>query len=174
MSGRTERPDRRERPALGADLIIPALAVVFTTYYLFDTAGLAWEAKANGIVIGTLLYGLIAVQLYRVGRRVAAGEATLGLGELAAFSTPQKRRIALVAITALFVLTLPWVGVSIGLFVTMTACMWVLGERDRRVLLGLSLGTTVAVYLLFVAFLNTRLPAGPVEKLIAWLTAGGP
>lgn len=162
-----------ERPALGADLIIPGLALAFTTYFLVSTLNLTWEAKANGVVVGVALYILIAAQLIRIGRRVLAGEATLGIGELARFDTAQKQRIALVVITALFILTLPWVGICIGLFLTMLASMWVLGERSWRVLLGLSALTSATVYLIFVGFLQSRLPTGPVETLIRWLTGGG-
>jgi Tripartite tricarboxylate transporter TctB family len=162
-----------ERPALGADLIIPGLALAFTTYFLVTTLNLTWEAKANGVVVGIALYILIAAQLTRICRRVAAGEATLGLGDLAKFDTAQKQRVALVVITALFILTLPWVGIIIGLFLTMLASMWVLGERDWRVLLGLSAVTTATVYLVFVMFLQTKLPTGPVEALMDWLAGGG-
>ena len=167
-----QRQHERERPALGADLIIPALAVAFTTYYLVSTANLTWEAKANGVVIGVLLYALIAVQLVRIGLRVARGEATLGFGDRFAMTTPQRQRIALVVITALFIIVLPWVGVSISLFATMFASMWVLGERDWRMLIGVSIGTTATVYLLFVSFLQTRLPTGPVESLVERLGGG--
>ena len=162
-----------EMPALGADLIIPGLALAFTTYYLVSTLSLTWEAKANGVVVGIALYILIAAQLIRIGRRVVLGEATLGLGELATFDTAQKQRVALVVITALFILTLPWLGVSIGLFLTMLASMWVLGERSWRVLIGLSFLTSATVYLLFVLFLQSRLPTGPVEALIERLAGGG-
>ncbi len=131
-----------ERPALGADLIIPGLALAFTTYFLITTLNLTWEAKANGVVVGIVLYILIAAQLVRIGRRVAAGEATLGLGELARFDTAQKQRIALVVITALFVLTLPWARHQHRPLSHMLASMWVLGERSWRVLLGLSFVTS--------------------------------
>jgi hypothetical protein len=55
----------------------------------------------------------------------------------------------------------------------MLASMWVLGERSWRVLLGLSLVTTATVYLIFVKFLDTKLPTGPVEALANWLAGGG-
>ena len=174
MSGPAVRPKSGgELPAIGGDLIIPILAVAFTTYYLVDTAHLVWEAKANGIVIGLLLYALIALQLVRIGRRLAKGEATLGLGELIENSTPQRQRIALVVITTLFIITLPWLGASLSLFLTMFSMMWVLGDRNWRSLVGVSLATTAAVYLLFIAFLGTRLPRGPVESLIGLLTGAG-
>jgi ABC-type sugar transport system permease subunit len=170
-AGQAGRGD--ERPALGGDLIIPGLALAFTTYFLVSTLNLTWEAKANGVVVGVALYILIAAHLIRIGQRVASGKATLGLGELARFDTAQKQRVALVVITALFVLTLPWVGINIGLFLTILASMWVLGERNWRVLLGLSFITTATVYLVFVKFLKTNLPTGPIEALINWLGSGG-
>jgi hypothetical protein len=173
LAGEPRSPVEQEKPALGADLVVPVLAAAFTTYYLVGTYSLVWEAKANGVVVGLLLYALIAVQFVRIGLRVARGEATLGLGRLVEVSTPQKQRLALIAITALFIATISWVGTSLGLFLTMLAMMWVLGERDWRTLIGVSLGTTITVYLLFIGFLQTRLPRGPVEHLVAWLSGVG-
>jgi hypothetical protein len=170
MSGTERLDDGDKRPALGADLFIPALALAFTTYYLVSTAHLTWEAKANGVVIGLLLYGLIVVHLVRIGFRVARRQVTLGFGDFFDSTTPQKQRLALVGITALFIAALPWTGTSLGLFLTMFAMMWVLGERSWWTLIGVSLATTATVYLLFILFLGTRLPRGPVEHLLRWLS----
>jgi hypothetical protein len=41
------------------------------------------------------------------------------------------------------------------------------------VLLGLSFITTATVYLVFVKFLQTNVPTGPIEALINWLGSGG-
>ena len=45
----TAKPDNRnpKRKAVGADLIIPALAVAFTIYYYSTVWELNWEAKAR-------------------------------------------------------------------------------------------------------------------------------
>ncbi len=43
------------KKALGADLVIPALALSFAAYFFVSIADLAWEAKANGVVIGGIL-----------------------------------------------------------------------------------------------------------------------
>jgi hypothetical protein len=43
----------QQRKPVGQELIIPGLAVAFTAYYFWTVQELAWEAKANGIVIGT-------------------------------------------------------------------------------------------------------------------------
>ena len=45
--------------SVGADAVIPALAAAFAAYFFVDIADLAWEAKANGVLIGTILVVLI-------------------------------------------------------------------------------------------------------------------
>ena len=40
-------------------------------YFFFSIADLAWEAKANGVLIGTLLLVLVVVQLVRIALQVA-------------------------------------------------------------------------------------------------------
>ena len=164
---------REKRPAVGADLILPLLALAFTLYFLATTFEFVWEARANGTIIGVTLIALIAIQLARIGRQVATGRATLALGEIAETSPTQSKRLALVAILAAFIATIPWLGTSLGLFLTMSASMWVLGVRSVRTLLGVALGTTVVVYLLFIVLLQSRLPRGPIENLVSTLVGGG-
>ena len=160
------------KPAIGGDLVIPVLAVAFTTYYLASTSNLTWEAKANGVVIGVMLYVLIAIHLVRIGVKVARGQATLGFGELVEFSKAQWQRFAIVAILIVFIAAVGYVGTSLGLFLTVFALMWVLDERRWSNLIGVSFATTATVYLLFIVFLGTRLPRGPVENFITFLTGG--
>jgi hypothetical protein len=165
------RKDRRS--ALGADLVIPILAVCFTIYYLTTSSGLVWEARANGTVIGVTLLALCIAQFVRITLRARRGQGTLSLGELGGWSQAQGRRLALIAILAVFVAAIPWLGTTLGLFLVMMATMAVLGVRSPRVLFGVSLATAATMYLLFIAFLQTRLPAGPVEQFLNPLLRGG-
>ncbi|HVL73858.1 MAG TPA: hypothetical protein VM434_18455 [Beijerinckiaceae bacterium] len=167
-------PEPPDRPALGADLVIPVLAAGFTIYFLVTSAGLVWEARANGTVIGVTLLALIAFQLGRIAIKLRAGRGTLGLGELGYFSSPaQRRRGLLIAILILYIALIPWLGTTLGLFLVMAASMAVLGVRAPKLLVGASAGTAIAIYLLFIAFLQTRLPLGPVEHLLNPLFRGG-
>jgi hypothetical protein len=152
-------------PALGADLIIPLLAAGLTIYFLVDTAGLAWEARATGTVIGAALLLLVALQVGRIGLLVARGQGSLSLGELVKASPIQAQRLALLTIMILFVGTITWIGTTLGLLLAMAASMWVLGVRDMRALLGLSLAVAGVVYVLFIVLLQSRLPTGPIEAL---------
>jgi hypothetical protein len=168
----TADPEERgtDRPALGADLVIPLLAAAFTIYFLVSTASLTWEAKANGVVIGTVLLVLIAMQVVRIGVRVLSRDATLGLGEFGRRSPVQAKRLALVGLLALFVAVVPWLGTTLSLLLVMAASMWILGVRTPRTLVVVPILTAAAVYVLFIAFLETRLPHGVIENLISTLT----
>jgi hypothetical protein len=170
MSGpEPEAPE--ERPALGADLVIPLLAAAFTIYFLVTSSSLVWEARANGTVIGVALLVLIAIQFARVGLRAREGRASLGLGELAERSPAQVQRLTLLLVLVVFVATVPWLGTTLGLFLVMIASMWTLGVRRARSLLGVALGVAATVYVVFIAILQSRLPTGPVEHFLT--TASG-
>ena len=172
MSG--PEPDLPEkRPALGADLVIPLLAAAFTIYFLVTSSSLVWEARANGTVIGVALLVLIAIQVTRVALRVRSDRGSLGLGDLAERSPAQAKRLTLLVILVVFVVTIPWLGTTLGLFLAMVASMWTLGVRRARTLLGVALAVSATVYVLFIAILQSRLPAGPVEHFLRSVWGGG-
>jgi hypothetical protein len=158
-----------ERRAAGADLVIPGLALAFAVYFLFSIAGLAWEAKANGMLIGVILLALVAVQVGRITLGVVRGEASLRADPLLEPREVLWRRIGLVAVTVIFIATLAWLGVTLGLLLAMFAALWVSGVRSRKALLWIPLAVAASVYLLFIALLQSDLPHGPVEALLAKL-----
>jgi hypothetical protein len=168
----SRRPDEPE--PLGADLIIPVLAVAFAAYFLITTRDLVWEARANGVVIGVVLIALVLMLFASVARRIATGEATLHFApEILAWTSAQRRRLAVVVLCALFVATIGWLGTSLGLFLLMVGAMLAMGVRSWRALLAVALSVTASVYLVFIAFLGSRLPRGPVEWMIERLLGGG-
>jgi hypothetical protein len=150
----------------GADLIIPALALGFAVYFFVSIADLAWEAKANGVVIGGVLVLLIAVQVFRTAVEVARGGADLRVEPVLAPREVLGKRLGLVAITIAFIATLQWLGLTLGLFAAMVAALWVMGARGK-VLAILPLAVAAAAYLLFVALLKSDIPHGPIERLLA-------
>ena len=160
--------DSPKDAALG-DLVIPALAVAFTLYFFDSIWDLAWEARATGIVVGTALLVLILALVVRVVRRLAAGRAALTFGHLIGPWPHGRQRIGIVALCALFIALVPWLGLTLGLFVLTSGLMFLLGAGSWRTIVIASATVSVAAYLLFVAFLNTRMPRGPIEKLLETL-----
>ena len=164
------RANGERRPA-GADLVIPILSLAFAGYFFVSIADLQWEAKANGVLIGTALVVLVLVQLVRMGLDVAKGKASLAFTALLEPREAFLPRIALVVITFTFIATIKWLGVTLGLFLGLFASLWALGIRKRKQLILVPLVTAAAVYLLFIALLDAAFPHGPVEHAITALLA---
>ena len=154
------------KKALGADLVIPALALGFATYFFVSIADLAWEAKANGVVIGGILVALIVLQVLRIGIRVARREADLGFSGLWEPREVLGKRVGMVAVTVAFITTLNWLGLTLGLLLALFAALWIMGARGKSLAI-LPMTVALAAYLLFVVLLQSDIPHGPIERLLS-------
>jgi hypothetical protein len=156
---------------LGADLVIPLLALAFAAYFFWSIAGLAWEAKANGVLIGTALVGLVGIQLARMGRQLARGAGDLRLDPLWLPRDALVKRVGMVLLTVAFIAALDWLGLTLSLFVAMALALRLMGVRKPATILWVSCAVAGAAYLLFVAILDSAFPHGPIEQLLARLFA---
>lgn len=148
------------RAALGADFIIPLLACGLAGYFFVSTADLVWEARATGTVIGLVLVAMCIALFARLGVRIAAGQADLSFGDLVRDDEFNRQRLALIVMVALYVATITWVGATVGLFFLLVGCMWLLGVRSLKPLVGVALTSAVLVHLALVVLLDSRLPRG--------------
>ena len=155
-----------KRVALGAELVLPVMALAFAIYFLVDTADLQWEAKANGVIIGSLLLLLLFVQFVRSAIAYKRGRADLSFGTLLQPRDVLYKRLGMVAITIAMVATVPWLGVGLGLFLSMTIALIMMGVRGygHAALVALVVALTCSV--LFTVVLDSGLPQGPVEDLL--------
>jgi hypothetical protein len=151
---------------LGADLVIPALALGFAAYFFVSIADLAWEAKANGMVIGGVLVALVLMQTARIALQVAKKQGSLGFSPLWAPREVLGKRIGMVAITIAFIATLKWLGLTLGLLLALFAALWIMGARGKMLAI-VPLVVATAAYLLFIYLLNTDIPHGPIERLLS-------
>ena len=154
------------RPAAGADLVIPMLALGLTVYFLYSVSGMEWEAKANGVIVGTALLALIGVQVVRALLALARGRASAGFGALFMPRETLPKRVGMLAITIAFVAVVPYAGLALGLFVALLAALVVMGVRGWKRVVGVALGVAVGSSLLFTVALDSGLPKGPVENLV--------
>jgi hypothetical protein len=157
----------RSRAPLGADLVIPVLALGFAAYFFYDIAALGWEAKANGVLIGVILVLLIAVQLARMARQLARGEGDLRADPLWWPPDVTRKRLGMVALSAGFIAALPWLGLTLALWLAMLLALLIMGVRKRATLVWLPLALAAAVFLLFIVVLESDFPHGPIEKLLS-------
>lgn len=170
MSDTSSRPG--SKPALGADLIIPGLAVALAVYFFATIRDLPWEATANAFAIGAILLLLVALFVTRIALKILRGEGTLGFDKLMDRASAQWKRLGIVAAVSVFIVLLPWLGFTLSLFLGMLGSMLVMGVREPKPLLGTAFGVAVACYLMFIALLDSNFPHGPVENLLAPLFGG--
>ncbi len=171
---RSHTPEEDDRLAgpLGADFIIPALALALLAYYSVTTLGLAWEAKATGVLIAAVLAPLCLVHIGRMVLAISRGRATLSLGDLIANTPNNRQRLGLVALVAAFIASIQWIGTTLGLFLLLIGCMLLTGVRSVRALVVVAATTSLIVYVLLIYLLNSRLPQGPVERLLGSVLGG--
>ena len=165
MSQAETEAGRGEKPALGSYFIIPLLACGLTIYFLVSTSGLLWEARSTGTFIGGVLLFLCAIQFARLGVKIVRGEATLGLGDIVDNTLFNRQRLGLLLLMVAFVVGLPFIGTTVGLFLVMIAMMWLMGVRRWKILLGIALATTATVHLLLIYLLGSQLPQGFFKPL---------
>jgi hypothetical protein len=171
-SGSGQNEPRGAPEPIGADFIIPILACILAIYYLSTTTDLVWEARAAGVAVGVPLLILCAIHMARMGLRIAAGTASLRTGDLFSNTVFNRQRLGLALMIVLFVACIQWTGTTLGLLLFLVASMLVLGVRSIPLLAGIPLVTSALVYGLLIVLMSSRLPQGPIEKLLAPLVGG--
>jgi hypothetical protein len=156
-----------QKAPLGADLVIPVLALGFAIYFFWSIADLAWEAKANGVVIGAVLIGLVALQLARIAVRVAKGEGDLRADPLWRPGDVFARRVGMVLVTIAFIALLETLGLTLSLLLAMATALAIMGVRRPSTIAWISAAVAAAAYLLFIVVLDSAFPHGPIEKLFS-------
>ncbi len=153
-------PGPQARAPIGADFIIPVLACALAAYYFISTTELVWEARATGTVIGLVLIVLCIVLFVKFGLRIASGQASLGMGDLFRNDEFNRQRFGLIAMMTIYIVTIYWVGATVGLFFLLIGCMWVLGVRSIKTLVGVALVAAVLTHLALITLLDSKLPRG--------------
>jgi len=166
MQDETEAGRPRKR-ALGAELVIPVAALVFTLYYFWTILDSPWTAQASAFFIGTILIVLVLVFIALTFRWVAKGEGDWSFHTLFEPHNYVRMRLALFALTVGYIAVISFLGFTITTFLFLFLAMLLL-HRGRRAKLSLSLAAILSVggYLLFIVAFDTNFPEGPFENLM--------
>ena len=62
---------------------------------------------------------------------------------------------------------MPWLGLTLSLFLGLAAGLYLMGVRRRWQLVLVPAAVAASAYLLFIAALNTDFPHGPIERLFS-------
>jgi len=161
MNKKSDIPEE-EKKAKGDELVFPLMALAFAVYYLYTLMGLSWEAQINGILVGSILIFLIAVFLLMTVLDRRRGKISFKFKTFVFKSSSQMTRVWFLLLAVAYVIVIPWTGFTLTTF-------GLLGVRSPVRLFTISLAMSVCGYLFFITLLKTRLPSGPVERLVEWL-----
>ena len=166
MADTTPSRDAEPRP-IGAQLIIPVAAIVFTVYYFSTILDSPWTAQVSAFFVGTILLALavafVGKQLYERWH----GRVTFGAGDLVTRTDITSGRAAVFALTLLYIWVIQWGGFTITTFFFLFLSIAILDRARRLGLTALvSFVMVIAGYLLFIVAFNTRFPHGPFEILM--------
>jgi putative tricarboxylic transport membrane protein len=146
-----------------ADRIGAALLLVFGIW--FAAVGALryryWDANGPGsgffpLWLGVVLAVLATLLLVSAVRQPDPGPAWLPRGHGAA------RLVAVVGATALFIVVMPVLGMTLGTLLFMAGLLRVLEGHSWRTTLAVSVGVTAANWALFVWWLRVPFPTGVV------------
>ena len=153
------------------DCIIPAIALVFTIYYLTTITEVPWISQASAIVVsGLLLLSILAFVIRSVSRIRRKQEMLRLQGTFQALlghMPTSGRRIALLALVIAYVWFIDSLGFTVTTFIFVFAAIVLLSSLDNwKKALIISLSCSIIGYIVFIYFFETRFPFGPIEQ---WL-----
>lgn len=118
-----------------------------------DALGPGFWPKVLGLMMGVLSLALIVEGLF--------GKQTEGEKVPIAFGTEGFHRVLkLFAVLIVFGAILYFLGIYVGILFMMPLCMWLHGERNKKILVGLAVGSCLFIYLVFGLALRVPLPMG--------------
>jgi hypothetical protein len=161
---------KRERRAIGGELIIPIAALAFTVYYFTTILEVPWSAQVSAFFIGSILILLIIVYFVRTAVELRRGEVSLRLGQILEPVSFIPKRILLAVLTIGYILFIRWGGFTLTTFVFLVLAILLLNEgRRKRLILILSAVFAIGGWLLFIFAFETRFPVGPFEQFMKGL-----
>lgn len=169
----SDTPKRAPRH-LGADLIIPVLAVVFTLYFFSTIWNSPWTAQVSAFLIGGVLLLVCFLYFLRVIAELRRGEGRLTFTSVVNFEDIRTGRVALIFTTVGFCYFIDNLGFTLTTFLFLWLSMAFLGSFKR---LGLVTVTSALMALggwaVFIWAFDTRFPRGWFENTMKAVLANG-
>ena len=118
-----------------------------------DALGPGFWPKVLGLMMGVLSLALIVEGLF--GKQAEGEKVPIAFG-----TEGFHRVLKLFAVLIVFGAILYFLGIYVGILFMMPLCMWLHGERNKKILVGLAVGSCLFIYLVCGLALRVPLPMG--------------
>ena len=166
-------PNRTPRH-LGADLVIPILAVAFTIYYFSTIWNSPWTAQVSAFAIGGVLLLICLIFFIKVVGQYKRGEGRFTFTSLINYEDIRTGRVALLVTTIGFCWLIDDLGFTLTTFLFLWLSMAILGAFKRLGLVTLvSAVLSLGGWAVFILAFDTRFPRGWFENTMQAVMANG-
>lgn len=169
----SDDPNRAPRH-LGADLVIPVLAVGFTLYYFSTIWNSPWTAQVSAFAIGGVLLLICGLFFLKVIGQFRRGEGQFTFTSLVNYEDVRTGRVALMVTTVGFCWFIDDLGFTLTTFLFLWLSMAVLGAFKRLILVTVVAALmSLGGWAVFIWAFNTRFPRGWFENMMQAVMANG-
>lgn len=166
-------PNRAPRH-LGADLVIPVLAVIFTLYYFSTIWNSPWTAQVSAFAMGGILLFICFLFFVKVIGQYKRGEGRFTFTSLVNFEDIRTGRVALLVTTIGFCVLIDDLGFTLSAFLFLWLSMAILGAFKRLGLVTiLAALMSLGGWAVFIWAFDTRFPRGWFENMMQTVLANG-
>jgi hypothetical protein len=169
----SQLPEDADRQA-GGELVIPAMAVAFTLYFIWTILDSPWTAQVSAFLIGGVLLALCLLFFAKTALGVLRGRATLGFANLYSIEDFRSGRVVLLCTTLGYVVLIDWLGFTLTTFLFLTLSMAALSRGKRLGLIAVvAAAMSLGGWALFIWAFETRFPRGFFEDIMAAALTNG-
>jgi tripartite tricarboxylate transporter TctB family protein len=156
-----------ERRAIGAELVIPVLAVVFTLYFFTTIWNSPWTAQVSTFLIGGILLLVCGIFFIKCVVLYRWGKADFGMGGLVSLDDLRSGRLGLFLATIGYAVLIERFGFTLTTFAFLFVSMTVL-SKGRGIGFNAALAAIISLagWALFIWAFDTRFPRGWFETFM--------
>lgn len=160
MRPETDTPKRQ----LGGELLIPAVAVIFTLYFFSSIWNSPWTAKVSAFLVGGVLLFVCGIFFVKCAIMIRKGQGSLSLGNLFTMNDISSGRLGLLMTTIGYCILIGWLGFTLTTFLFLALSMLILSEGKRPGLIVLTSALmSLGGWAVFIWAFDTRFPTGWFE-----------
>jgi hypothetical protein len=151
-------------------ILFPLLASGYATFSLWEhlTEDYRDLTVNYGLVINVpiLILSAIAIARFIFVEGALEEKTSIDSTQTTSDNNHPIKPIGLIALSALLVVSIDWIGYLIGFFVFTVLGLYLMGIRRHVLILSMAIVTTILIHFIFVQILQLQLPSGPFPSLV--------